>query len=275
VSTAFNDNPEGAMRFPCLIYSNEKTRQEPERRFLERRLDELAGPSSGASLALMDRRTSAEERVRQVADAYDRAAEKYAEARVPVTGSICWLLDRLVESLPAAASILDVGCGHGVPARYLVDRGFRVTGLDASARLLELAKKAIPEATFLLGDMRSADPGGPFDAVLAWDSVFHVPRGDHAAVFARFRSWLEPGGRFLLSLGGSGGEDFTSEMLGETFFYSGHTPEASIELLEGTGFEIEYWEVDDPSSRGHIAILGNARPLSGSATGVEGAGLWP
>jgi SAM-dependent methyltransferase len=219
-----------------------------------------------SELGLVDRPTSADAHVRQVAEAYDRAAEKYADARVPVTGSFRRLLDRLVQPLPAGASVLDVGCGHGVPARYLVDRGFRVTGLDGSARLLELARKAVPEATFHLGDMRSADPGGPYDAVLAWDSVFHVPRGDHAAVFSRFRSWLGPGGRLLLSLGGSGGEEFTSEMLGETFFYSGHTPEASIELLEGAGFEIEHWEIDDPSSRGHIAILGNARPLSGHSS---------
>lgn len=217
-------------------------------------------------MALVKSRKSNDEQVRRVVEAYDRAADRYAAARVPITGSFYRLLDRLVEPLPAGASVLDVGCGHGVPARYLVDRGFRVTGLDGSARLLERARKAVPEATFLLGDMRSAYPGGPYDAVLAWDSVFHVPRGNHAVVFARFRSWLEPGGRLLLSLGGSGGEDFTSEMLGETFFYSGHTPEASIELLEGAGFEIEHWEIDDPSSRGHIAILGNARPPSGHSS---------
>jgi cyclopropane fatty-acyl-phospholipid synthase-like methyltransferase len=208
-------------------------------------------------------RRSNEDRVRKVVESYDRAAEKYAEFRGPVSGAFRRLLDRLVDPLPNGATILDVGCGHGVPAQYLVDRGFRVIGLDGSARLLALARAAIPEAHFILGDMRTADPGGPFDAILAWDAVFHVPRSDHAAVFARFRSWVEAGGRLLVSLGGSGPEEFTSEMLGETFFYSGHAPEAAMRLLEDSGFEIEHWEVDDPSARGHIAVLGNARPLSG------------
>jgi cyclopropane fatty-acyl-phospholipid synthase-like methyltransferase len=207
-------------------------------------------------------RRSNEDRVRKVVEAYDRAAEQYAEFRGPVSGAFRRLLDRLVDPLPKGATILDVGCGHGVPARYLVDRGFRVTGLDGSARLLALARTAVPEADFMLGDMRTVDPGGPFDAILAWDSVFHVPRSDHAAVFARFRSWMDAGGRLLVSLGGSGPDEFSSEMLGETFFYSGHAPDAALVLLQDAGFEIEHWEVDDLSSRGHIAVLGNARTAS-------------
>lgn len=218
----------------------------------------------------MSARRTNEDRVRRVVEAYDRVAGRYAEARGPVSGPFRRLLDRLVEPLPDGATILDVGCGHGVPARYLVERGFRVTGLDGSARLLALARAAVPEADFILGDMRTADPGGPFDAILAWDAVFHVPRNDHAALFVKFRSWIESGGRLLVSLGGSGSEEFTSVMLGETFFYSGHTPEAAMRHLEDAGFEIEHWEVDDPSSRGHIAVLGNARPLPGHSPSKGG-----
>src|SRR5262249_16281640 len=55
--------------------------------------------------------------------------------------------------------------------------------------------------------------------------------------------------------GGSGDAGFTSEMHGETFFYSGHEPREALQLLAAAGFEVEHWEVDDPSSRGHIAVL--------------------
>jgi hypothetical protein len=44
-------------------------------------------------------------------------------------------------------------------------------------------------------------------------------------------------------------------MHGETFFYSAHAPSEALRLLEGVGFRVEHWEVDDPSSRGHIAVL--------------------
>jgi cyclopropane fatty-acyl-phospholipid synthase-like methyltransferase len=88
-------------------------------------------------------------------------------------------------------------------------------GLNTSERLLDLAQQAVPEMTLLRGDMRHADLDGPFDALVAWDSVFHVACSEHGALFHKFYSWLRLGGRLLLSLGGSAGE-FTSEMWGET-----------------------------------------------------------
>jgi cyclopropane fatty-acyl-phospholipid synthase-like methyltransferase len=190
--------------------------------------------------------------------AYDRIARAWRDDRMGAAAPFRErvFVDRLVRPLSLGARVLDVGCGSGEPiAAYLVERGFQVVGLDASAGMLELARRAVPKAVFLLGDMQTADPGGPFDAVVAWDSVFHVPRTQHQAVLARFHSWLRPAGRLLLSLGGSDDAGFTSSMHGETFFYSGYEPSEALRILAGVGFQIEFWEVDDPSSRGHIAVL--------------------
>jgi len=38
--------------------------------------------------------------------------------------------------------------------------------------------------------MRTAHPDGPFDALVAWDSVFHVCRSEHASLFSRFHLGL-------------------------------------------------------------------------------------
>lgn len=190
--------------------------------------------------------------------AYDRIAEAWRDARVGWATSFRErpLLDRLIAPLSRDDRLLDVGCGCGAPiALYLAECGFRVTGLDGSSRMLDLARRAVPGASFVQGDMRTANPGEPFDGIVAWDSVFHVPRADHALVFRRFHSWLRPGGRLLVSLGASADEGFTSTMHGETFFYSGQEPSQALEDLGTAGFEIEHWEVDDPSSRGHVAIL--------------------
>jgi trans-aconitate methyltransferase len=194
-----------------------------------------------------------------VALAYDRIASDWCEARATAAAATFrerpWL-DRLVHPLPAGARILDVGCGCGHPITAdLIARGFTVVGLDASPRMLELARAAVPGTRFVLGDMRTADPGGPFAAVVAWDSVFHLPRDEHLNMFTRLRTWLVPGGRLLLSLGGSPAAALHAEMLGERFFYSAFAPAKALRLLEDAGFRVERWEVDDPSSHGHIAVL--------------------
>jgi trans-aconitate methyltransferase len=196
-----------------------------------------------------------------VIPAYDRIAEAWRAARVATAATFRerpWV-DRLALPLPPGARVLDAGCGCGVPiTAHLVGLQFQVVGLDGSARLLELARAAVPGARFVLGDMRNADPGGPFDAIVAWDSVFHLPRGEHQEVFRRFRSWLQPGGRLLVSLGGSADAELRSQMHGATFFYSAHAPTEALRLLEGVGFRIEHWELDDASSRGHIAVVAHA-----------------
>ncbi|MEO7674065.1 MAG: class I SAM-dependent methyltransferase [Pyrinomonadaceae bacterium] len=168
-------------------------------------------------------------------------------------------VDLVLKGLPAGARVLDLGCGTGDPiARHIVDRGFTLVGIDQSNELLKIAKTIVPEATFIHGDMVETEFAETFSAAVAWDSIFHVERKNHSAVYRKLAGTLELGGKLLLSVGGSDSEDanvegFTSQMFGHTFFYSGYTPDVARKLLEAEGFEMEVWEVDDPSSRGHIA----------------------
>jgi cyclopropane fatty-acyl-phospholipid synthase-like methyltransferase len=165
-------------------------------------------------------------------------------------------VDLVLEGLQSGAKVLDLGCGTGNPiAKYIVGKGFRVIGVDQSEKMLEIAKNEVPDAEFIHSDMISVQLGDMFGAVIAWDSIFHVERNHHSGIFHKLANSLEVGGRFLLSVGGSGDDGFTSEMYGHTFFYSGHEPEVTRQLLEAEGFEIEVWEVDDPSERGHIAVI--------------------
>lgn len=169
-------------------------------------------------------------------------------------------VDAVVEGLPAGARVLDLGCGTGRPvAEYLVARGLRVVGVDASEKMLEIARGVVPEAELIHGDMLGVTLEGRFAAAVVWDSLFHVRREHHREVFRRLSRWLEPGGRLLLSAGGSGDEGFTSEMFGHEFFYSGWEPEETLALLRGEGFAVESWEVDQPDSRGHIAVVARNR----------------
>ena len=47
--------------------------------------------------------------------------------------------------------VLDLGCGSGILAKYLVARGFDVCGIDPSAAMLAIARRVAPGATFIRG----------------------------------------------------------------------------------------------------------------------------
>ena len=148
-----------------------------------------------------------------------------------------------------------MGCGAGTPiARYLLDQGYRLTGVDSSPAMLRVAQATCPEAELVASDMIAVELAGGYHGIVAWDSIFHVPKAQHAKLFHALSRWLVPTAPLLLSLGGSEGE-FLAPMFGRDFFYSAHSPEVSLALLQAAGFEILLAEIDDGSSRGHLAVL--------------------
>ena len=172
-------------------------------------------------------------------------------------------VDKVLEGLAPGAHVLDLGCGNGEPiAKHIVARGYRLTCVDQSAEMLKFARQTVPDADFIHADMVNVELAETFAAAVAWDSMFHIERKHHAAIYRKLSNALKPGSRILCSVGGSAPDDeddsvegFTSEMFGETFYYSGFAPEITRKMIETAGFEIELWEIDDPTSRGHIAVI--------------------
>ncbi|MFG3440197.1 class I SAM-dependent methyltransferase [Nonomuraea sp. NPDC047897] len=97
--------------------------------------------------------------------------------------------------------ILDAGCGSGPLFAELRDRGAVVTGIDASAGMLEMARRRLG----IEADLRVADLAGPlpfpddtFDDVIA-SLVLHYLE-DWGPTLAELRRVLRPGGRLLVSV---------------------------------------------------------------------------
>jgi len=194
-----------------------------------------------------------------VPQAYDRIADKFFADRSTQLRERKYL-DLTVAGLPVGASVLDLGCGTGRPiAEELVARGYVVTGVDGSAKMLEIARRNLPGMRLIHARMEDVEFAQRFSAAIVWDSLFHVPRDQHAAIYAKLSRWIEPGGRLLLSSGGTEDTGFTSVMHGETFFYSSWSPAKVVQLLEAANFAVELCEVDQPGSRGHVAIVTRRR----------------
>ncbi|MCO6454056.1 MAG: methyltransferase domain-containing protein [Pirellulaceae bacterium] len=132
---------------------------------------------------------------------YDQFAAAYNRHLGDFARRLAGRLERWL-SIEPPLRVLDVCCGTGQLAHELTRRGFAVTGIDASAGMLALARANAPAATFLLGDVRSAPlPTGFPLAVSTFDSLNHlVGDGDLRAALANVARSLTPVGRFVFDL---------------------------------------------------------------------------
>lgn len=134
-------------------------------------------------------------------DAFSWFYERYWCEEVPP--AIFTVIERLLlPSLPPKSRILDLCCGTGYTTARLERMGYSVTGLDASEKMLGLAKQHAPGSRFVLADACSFDLPQSFDAALStFDSLNHLmtPEELRAAMACAHRS-LAPGGLFLFDM---------------------------------------------------------------------------
>lgn len=134
--------------------------------------------------------------------------------------------------------ILDIGCGAGPLTDQLVKRGAKLSGFDASAAMIDLAKQRLGETAELrvakLGEVLPYEDNSFDDAVASL--VFHyLP--DWSFALQEVRRVLRPGGRLLMSVNhpilypwNHRGKDY--------FKVTEYTDEVS---LNGESAELSYW----------------------------------
>ncbi|KAH8811350.1 methyltransferase type 11 [Xylogone sp. PMI_703] len=193
-----------------------------------------------------------------VQQGYDQIANTYLNwATAKPTPRLDYLQKMLSKMhAPSNSDVLELGCGAGVPGTELLSlRCSKVIANDISKAQVELAKSRIKGANV---DFRHEDmtklrfESASFDAVVAFYSIFHLPRGEQAELFQRIYSWLRPGGYFLCNLGvhddsGSVAKDW----LGSQMYWSSFDTETNMKLLRDVGFVIDEHEIleDDEDGR--------------------------
>lgn len=164
-------------------------------------------------------------------------------------------LDAMLERLPAGCSVLDLGCGSGEPlAGFFIRNGFQVTGVDGSAKMIAMCRERFPSMDWLVSDMRGLTLGRRFDAVLAWDSFFHLSREDQRAMFPVFAAHLNKGGLLVFTSGPDEG-DSIGLMEGREFSYSSLSPREYRGLLSANGLEVLLHKAEDPACGKHTVWL--------------------
>jgi 2-polyprenyl-3-methyl-5-hydroxy-6-metoxy-1,4-benzoquinol methylase len=180
-----------------------------------------------------------------VYEAYEEIVEWYDTNRSKHLMEIEYL-NVIIKSIPKMGSILDLGCGTGEPIdKFFHEKGYHITGIDGSKKMIELCKKRFPEQEFFVADMRSIQLNKQFDAIIAWHSFFHLPHEDQRQMFKMFVSHLKPGGVLMFTTGPEYGESWSNNG-GQDLYHASFSISEYESLLKQHGFEIILNKVRDP-----------------------------
>jgi len=104
-------------------------------------------------------------------------------------------------SLRPGATILDLGCGHGLPiARALMEDGFTIYGVDASETMTAAFRSRFPGAHIACENVEeSRFFSRTFDGAVAWGLMFLLPAEVQIALIRKVAPALVSGGRFLFT----------------------------------------------------------------------------
>ncbi len=151
-------------------------------------------------------------------------------------------LEPFLALLAPGASILELGCGGGYDAAFMLARGFDVDATDGVAVMATKAEARIGRPVRVMR-FDELDAVENYDAVVAAASLLHVPRAGLPDVLARVYRALRPGGWHIASFKGGGTEG--RDHFGRYFNYLSAAdaqaayraagPWASLEIDEGTG----------------------------------------
>ena len=109
---------------------------------------------------------------------------RFAQRDRPAWEELLGVLADTLRALPPART-LDVACGTGYATRWLPGE---ITGVDQSARMLDEARRRLPEARFVLGDaLELPFPDDSFDRVATMSFYGHLEGDDRTRFLAEAR----------------------------------------------------------------------------------------
>lgn len=131
-------------------------------------------------------------------DLWGTAARDWAEIQEPQHGP---LFEAMLNEANVASGtrILDAGCGGGGASVLAAQRGANVSGLDASASMIEVAKERVPAGDFRVGDIQELPfDDHAFDAVIAPNSLQYSQ--DRVVTLRELKRVTAPDGSIVVGL---------------------------------------------------------------------------
>ena len=185
---------------------------------------------------------------------YNDHAAQFDKERPKILIEQKWL-DRFLGFIDRQEHILDIGCGAGEPiAKYFIDQGYRVTGLDFSKSMIDICKSRFPDHDWFIGNMINFALGKKYKGIIAWHSFFHLPLDDQRKALECFARHLAVDGVLMLTVGPENSE-VLGHVCGEKVYHASFDPEEYSEILAQFGIEIVEFVPEDPDCFGSTILL--------------------
>ena len=190
----------------------------------------------------------------QVAESYDRIAHQWLDGHLDGNGIA--LHEHALKFRPSGGRAIDLGCGcSGRFLKLLAARGYEIEGLDASARMIALARERLPGVRFEHADLCTWRPSKSYDFITAWDSLWHVPLAEAENVLRKIGSALAPGGVFITTTGGlDAPEEKQDSAMGPPMYYSVPGIHRTLQVLAECGCGCRHLEYDQLPEK-HLCLI--------------------
>jgi SAM-dependent methyltransferase len=162
-----------------------------------------------------------------------------------------------IKDLTPGAKILDVGCGSGIPiTKYLIEKGFAVTGIDISEEQVKKAKIRLPSGVFAQMNLEDIDfPENSFQAIICLHTIYHTPKVTHLSTLKKFFKILKPDGTLMITLGCEDWEGIRELYEEIKMFWSHFNKEDNIQMIIESGFSIIYKNIYNILGKDHLLII--------------------
>ena len=189
-----------------------------------------------------------------IIEIYKKHARAWTELRGDFLYEKEWL-DLFLSLIPVHSTLLDLGCGSGKPiADYLIQQGHTLIGVDSSDVMIAMAQKNFPKQTWIQADMRTVELDQKFNAILAWDSFFHLIPDDQRQMFAQFAQFSVTNTALMFTSGPMAGEAM-GDLFGDALYHASLSQDEYRVLLKQYGFNVVKMVANDVECTGHTVWL--------------------
>jgi SAM-dependent methyltransferase len=195
---------------------------------------------------------------------YEALAQEYEKNIPKYSVSTKEAVEKLIPGITTGKGVLDIGCGVGLGTMMLISKGFSVTSIDISPKMIEFTRSRNPKAITIVGDFLEYKFKKEFDAIFAMAFIHLFPKEIAELNLKKMYDLLKEGGALYIgtTLSHISKEGF--ELKNDSFFPNGGkkryrkhwTEQELLESLQKAGFKYKSkYHIDDPRNKTWMGFL--------------------